>query len=110
MISFAQDTVTRVRAVVAEDAYGNAVPASWADASRVEISGCRMQPLASSEYTVDQERTISRWRIFAPDWADIRSSDRIEWGGMVLEVEGDAQLWSSPTGALAHLEATLRRS
>ena len=111
MISFASDTVTVVRAPVVVDRYGAEVR-DWANATRTLLEGCRVQPLDSSGGQIIEPRrdaVVTRWRLFAPAGADLVATDRVEWQGGTYEVDGDVQRWSSPTGALAHVEALLRR-
>lgn len=111
MISWHDDVIARLRAPVAEDAYGNEVP-DWAAAelAPVEVPGCRLIPEPGGEYTADRDATTTRWRLFAPVDADLRDTDRVRFYGDVYEIEGSVQRWRSPTGALAHLEALLRRT
>lgn len=110
MISFERDTVTRVRAPLVTDEYGQ--PTSqrdWTAATRTDINGCGMQPLPGYAYTLDRDAVVTRWRLVAPPDADLVSTDRIEWGGSTYEVDGDVESWSSPTGNLAHIKALLTR-
>ena len=111
MISFARDTITRLRAPLVADGYGT--PASlrdWANASELDIPGCRVHPAGSSEVNAQGRETVAvALRAFAPAGADIAAGDRVEWEGATYEVEGDPQSWPSPTGGLAHLEFGMRK-
>lgn len=109
-ISFATQTVTRVRAAVTTDAYGNRV-LNWDSpgVSRAPIDGCRVQPVDSSEYTIDSERITTRWWWRGPYDADLTGLDRIEHDGLTFSVDGDVTRHRSPTGFLDHAECFLRR-
>jgi Phage head-tail joining protein. len=109
MISYHRDTVTVVRAELVDDGYGNQVP-DWANAARHVVLGCRVQPERGSEYTLDRDAIVTRWRLFAPAAADIRDTDRIEYEGVTYDIDGSVERWPSPTGRLAHIEARLVRT
>lgn len=109
MISFHTDTITRLRAPLVEDEYGNQVPDWPAAEPGVPITGCRVQPERGGEYTIDREAIVTRWRLFAPDGADLLDTDRVRHGGVDYDIDGSIERWPSPTGALAHLEARLRK-
>lgn len=107
--SWAKDTVIVVRAATVADRYGNQVR-DWATASRTDVPGCSVQPLDMAEQvSPDRDAVTTRWRLFAPAGVDVAATDRISWGGVDYEVDGDPQRWQSPTGGLAHLEVVLRR-
>jgi len=108
MISFKNQTVTVIRpAYIAER--GNQVP-DWTGATEHAVSGCRVQPApGAEEQSTTRDAIVARWVLFAPAGADIESRDRIRHSGVVYDIDGDLRPWSSPTGALAHLEADLRR-
>lgn len=90
------DTITVVRAGDAggEDAYGNPVPGQPV---RFTIAGCSLQPFLSRNtaetLTPTEDVVISRWRLFAPAGSDIRPDDKIECGGLTLQVDGDLMTW-----------------
>lgn len=108
MISFLTDTVTRIRASLADDGYGNEVR-DWPNAVETDLYGYRVQPERGSEYTIDREAITTRWRLFGPAGDDIQDTDRLRHRGVVYDIEGSVEDWPSPTGALAHIEARLIR-
>lgn len=108
MISFATDVITRLRAPFVTDSYGNHV-LDWSTPAELTITGCRVQPLQSNEYTTDSERIAVRLRTFAPAGSDVTGVDRIRFNGIDYSVDGDPLAWSSPTGGLAHLEFFIER-
>lgn len=106
--SFARESVTRLRAPLVEDEYHNEVQ-DWSGASPLTITGCLVQPLSSSEYTIEREAITTRWRLFAPTGSDVKATDRVVWRGDTFEVEGDPQTWDSPSGATSSMQALLRK-
>ena len=110
-VSFKTQTVTVVRAPLVTDRY-NAQVRDWANATSTPLTDCRVQPLAASGGLIiepGRDAVVTRWKLLAPDGADVLASDRIVWQGKTYEVDGDVELWSSPTGSLAHVEGLLKR-
>ncbi len=109
MIGFHRDTVTVLDAALVADGYENQVP-DWSTPTETTVEGCRLQPERGADYTVDREAVTTRWRLFAPADAPIQDTSRIRHNGVVYDVDGSVERWPSPTGALAHIEALLRRA
>lgn len=107
-IQFATDTITVLRAVAAVDRYGDTI-SGWDTPTETDLVGCRVQPAAGPEDTVDRDQITRRWLLFAPPGADILATDRIRWNGDDYDIDGELRRWSSPTGRLAHIEADLTR-
>lgn len=103
-ISFHRQSVEILTAVEATDRYGN-VAHYWDDPAVIVVEGCRVVPAVGDE-TLD--RQTRRWVLFAPPDTQICSANRVRWADTVYDVR-DVQLWSSPSGALAHVEADLER-
>lgn len=108
-ISYHRDTITRVRAGLADDGYGNQV-SDWSAATRSDLTGYRLQPETGGEYVLDREAVTTRWRLFGPDDGALKDTDRIEHQGFTYDIEGSIERHPSPTGRLAHIEARLRRT
>lgn len=74
----------------------------WAAAQQHTLDGVTVQPLSSSEDSVDQTQTLTRWRLYRPGRADLLATDRVRWGGVEgdLEVDGDVERWPSYTRAV----------
>lgn len=111
-ISFKNQTVTRVRPGTTVKR-GDSVP-NWAPGavSELSISGCRFQPeigneQTSNSYGVGRDSVAHRGVLFAPVGADVLATDRVRIGTDTYEIDGPPRHWSSPTGALAHVELTL---
>lgn len=107
MISFATQTVTVIRAVWVSER-GDEIP-DWDNATEHDITGCRFQPGATTEVHDNRDALVSSPALFAPVDADLNARDRVRFGGDVYDVDGEIRRWLSPTGALAHAEATLRK-
>ncbi|MBZ4319534.1 phage head completion protein [Streptomyces huiliensis] len=107
MIHYAQ-TVVVVRAPLVTDPYGNAVR-DWSAATRATVRRVSVQPDVSTEATGDRHVVTTGLRLITRRGADIdlTSADRVEYGGRVLEVDGDV---ARPVlgGRLHHAEARLK--
>jgi hypothetical protein len=105
----ASQTVTRLRAPVATDTHGDAYT-NWDSPVTLTISGCSVQPVTGDEYNLGRESVTSRWNLFAPPGADLRSSDRVRHDGVDYEIDGSVQKWADTTGAgLDHLFCLLKK-
>ncbi len=107
------DTVTVVRAPVITDRWGNDIP-DWGTANRVTVTDVTVLPTSQAEDATGNRVTLTTgWRLYSQPGTDpdIRAADRVEWGGMSLEVIGDVARWPHPLrrGAVHHVEAELRR-
>jgi hypothetical protein len=109
------DSVVRVRAGTRTDRGGNTIR-NWADdaVTRLTIGQLNIQPTSQTE-TTDATRTavVTGWRVQSEEGTapDITAADRIEWNGMVLEVQGEVAPWPDPlTGAHHHTEFTMVRA
>lgn len=105
--TIANETVTRLRGVSSTDAYNDS-ETDWSDPASLSISGCSVQPVQGDENLLGRESVVSRWTLFAPPDADIRSSDRIRHNGVDYDIDGSVQDWPD-IGGLAHRQALLRR-
>jgi len=82
---------------------------NWDNATEHTVTGCRVQPASGQDVqSATRDAVIDRWTLFAPAAADIDVRDRIRYGGTVYEIDGNLRHWPSPSGALAHTEATLK--
>lgn len=106
--SFATETVTRIRPGV-KVVRGSEVR-DWNNASKLSISGCSVQPAATS---LSQDGRVlgiaDGWTLYAPYDADIREGDRVRYQGETYEIDGAPRKWMSATGALSNMQCALRR-
>lgn len=105
--SFAADTITIVEPVLVDDR-GTTV-ADWTQppASETEVTGCSVQPGASSEALGGRQGVTVRWTVYAPLSAPVTAHSGVLWHGTLYQVDGEPARWASPTGALGHLVIVL---
>lgn len=99
-------TVTRLRAVAGQDAYGDD-STSWGTPGEATIAGCSVQPAPGGEFTDQRDAVTTAWNLWAPADADLESTDRVRWGSDTYEIDGQVGVWDFPP--LAHKTAFLRR-
>lgn len=87
------------------DRYGNVV-AVFGPGSRVSTKGWVSQR-SRSEVLNGREAQIQGWVCFLPAGTVVSGSDRVEWSGLVFEVDGPPLPAWSPRG-LHHTEVQLR--
>lgn len=113
-ISFKNQTVIVERAATIVERGDTLL--DWSNTSDHELSGCRLQPMATDEVLftgaeqggVARDAVITRWKLFGPYDGDLTARDRVQFEGTTYEVDGQVQRWRSPTGVLDHLECVLR--
>ncbi|MCX4801783.1 hypothetical protein OG594_08980 [Streptomyces sp. NBC_01214] len=90
-------TAVRVRAGTRLDRGGNTIP-DWSPGAVTEltVTGLNIQPNSQSE-RADEERTavVTGYRVQSAEGTapDITAADRIEYAGLVYEVEGEVGVW-----------------
>lgn len=101
------DTVTRLRAPLVSDGYGNQ-SWSWGSATSTDfVVHWSAQP--GNETVGDEPRTTSRVKLFGGDGFDLEATDRVVGpDGNTYEVDGEV-LRSYRNGQLHHVRAFLRR-
>lgn len=105
MIGLLTDSVTRLRAAVVTDAYGNQVT-DWAHATSVSLSA-RVQQSSAGEDQLDRDSQLAQFVVFLPAGSDVTGSDRLTWAGRTLELVGPP----TPVGGyrgVHHIEARAR--
>jgi hypothetical protein len=106
--SIGADTITVRRAPLIADGRYGADRRDWATATAIVISGVSVQPFSAAEQTLDREYTATRLRLFAPPGTDLISTDRVEWRGVMYEVDGEPDRWFDE-GQADHIEAVITR-
>lgn len=100
-------SITRIRAALVTDEYGTpTAERDWASATETAINGCSVQPVPGKEYALGREAIVTRWRLFAPGGTDLLATDRVRYGGLIYEVDGDVVTF---TEGSPHVEAVLTR-
>ena len=105
--SFCNDTVIRIRPGTKESR-GSIIP-DWTQAQKKEVNGCSMQPASTSLSEDGRVMAITdRYTLFAPTSADIKAGDRIEFEGLIYEIDGEVRI--RPTAFnLDHKPINLKR-
>lgn len=108
--SFMRDRVTVVRPG-AKTSRGTTVP-DWENAQSHTVNGCGVQLPSTSMDLDGRTNTRLTGTLYAPNGADLRAGDRIEWTDVEgvthrLAVDGEPMAWRSPTGRVSHVQARL---
>lgn len=102
IVSFANQQITRLRAVDGTDEYGNDV-LDWSAPDELPISGVSVQPEAAPEATDPARDAVgARWLVIADPGTDVTAVDRVSWNGQLYSVDGQPLEFS--TGILDHVE------
>ena len=97
-------TITRQRAAVVTDTYGNKVP-DWTIATAVTVEGCSFQPGSGSRLNDNRAAFTILASVWAPSSADVVETDRIEFSGVVYDIDS-IERWAFPP--LDHLVIHLK--
>lgn len=108
-ISFANDSLTRVRAGLVTDSYQNQVR-DWASATTLDMSGWSVQPVPAPETAEGTARNTvgRRWLALGPAGTDVLATDRMIYAGITCEVDGAPLVYA--TGVLDHVELFLQET
>ena len=106
--SFCRDEVEVMRAPMRDE---RGTPcADWGAATVRRVGGCAVQPSTTSSGRGEAREAVSCDAVlYAPPGSDIAAHDRVRWHGITYEVEGAPMERESPTGAVSHVEARLKR-
>ncbi|MEU6033975.1 hypothetical protein ABZ801_01055 [Actinomadura sp. NPDC047616] len=77
---------------------------------RTIVPGCNVQPAGSNEVLDGRDTVTTRMRVFAPSWAPVTATSRVEWNQQTWHVEGSPGSWSDPAGTPHHLEFLITRT
>jgi hypothetical protein len=105
-VSFAAQTITRLRAPLVGDRYDNQVR-DWPNADRLDITPCVVEPVAAPELNdgTARDAVARRWFVSGPPGADVTAVDRVEFGGVTYAVDGEPLQFA--VGVLGHCELWL---
>lgn len=108
--TWADESVTRIRAPFATDRYGNEESTrDWSLATEVTISGCSVQPMIGDEVLGDRDARTHRWILYGPADIDVVPTDRIRHKGTTYEVKSDVRHWTGATDNLNNTQMELER-
>jgi len=103
------DHVVVLRAPLGDPGRNGVRVRNWPAAARSEPVRASVQPDSSDEATTGRQTAITSWRLFAGPGTDLLATDRVEWDGLVLEVDGEVARWKH-RGRPHHVEAVLKRA
>lgn len=101
-ISFARQTVIRVRAeLLPKNSRGERLR-DWANAAEKPLLGWIVTPGATAELLAGRESALIQWTAIGPSGVDVVTTDRIRLPGddTAYQIDGEPARWPSPTGAL----------
>lgn len=75
--------------------------------SSTPVSGCSVQPGASSEDLQNRTQNTIRWTAFIRKITPVSDHAAIEYGGTRYSLSGSAAHWKSPTGAVSNTTLSL---
>lgn len=106
--SWANDTVTRLRPTV-RTVRGSEIP-DWTNPDVVSIGGCSIQPASTALSQDGRIQGITEgYTCFLPPCADVKAGDRIQYQGKVYTINGEPQIWHSPSGRVNSMQLRLER-
>lgn len=97
------DTLTRLRGQ-SRDRFGDLAGTD----DELDITGCSVQPTASSESTDRGELIITSLTVYMPGGTDFVATDRARWLGDVYEVDGQPAGWSDQAANAHHVQLQLK--
>lgn len=107
IVSFATETLTRLRAPLVND-HGSMVP-NWSSATMATLAGWSLQPGASVEDLQNREAVRVDWTAYGPYEGDVLATDRIRLPSGDYSVIGEPERWKSPTGRVSFTKLLLQK-
>lgn len=108
--TFLGDSIVLLRAPVVTDAYNNRT-LDWDNATATTLPA-QVQPLNSSENlgAGDRDQTVTRYEVWVAPDTDVLARDRVEYGGLLLAVDGEPLLVKDTSGTPHHKTFTMTAS
>jgi hypothetical protein len=106
MVTNLHDRITRLRAAIVSDGYGNG-KRDWTAVSSADFL-VHWSAKSVAEVVNDEPQTITRAKIFGGPDLDLEVTDRVLFNGDTYEVDGDI-MRSYRRGNLHHVRAMLLR-
>ncbi|RPK50405.1 hypothetical protein [Streptomyces sp. ADI93-02] len=111
MSNMYSDSVTRLRAPLVTDRYGNqTTDRDWPNAVQTQFRGVNVQPDNSVESVGERTSVTTAWRLVGPKGRDfdVLRTDRLVYDGMTLEVDGEVARYRY-AGRVHHVEIRMVR-
>jgi hypothetical protein len=105
--SFARETITRLRYPLVDD-HGTARVDYDSPPAEDPVDRCWLEPTGSQEVGDGRAAVLTGYTVDAPWEADITAADRVRYGGVLFDVDGQPLKVPSPTGALRSTRLALR--
>ena len=106
--SFANQTITVVRAKTTTTSRGSEVP-DWTNTEKTTVTGCSIQPASAS---LSQDGRIlgiaDGWTAYVPEGTDVKAGDRIVVDGESYAINGEPRKWTGPSRT-SHIHLNLVR-
>lgn len=104
---FARTTVTVARPSMVDD-HGSQVP-DWSSTVDHDVTGCSVQPGPGRDVLERRDGVEIAMMAYLPPEADVVATDALRLSGQLYKIVGDPRHWTSPSGALDHIEVQLQR-
>lgn len=106
--TFARETITRLRYPKRAD--HGALRADYAqEPERLEIKRCWLEPQDPQENNDGRTGKREAYNVDAPAKADVLPDDKVEYRGIVYDVDGGAKHVPSPSGRIDSSRITIER-
>ena len=106
--SWANDVVTRLRPTI-RTVRGSDIP-DWTNPNAIQIGGCSMQPASTMLSQDGRIQGITEgYTCYLPPCADVKAGDRIRFNGNDYTINGEPQIWQSPSGKVSSMQLNLER-
>lgn len=105
LLSMMTDSVTIVKPAYITDEFGDTIK-DWTTATRINTKGW-MSHGSTTEINGGQETSITVWRVYLKDNANVNRFDRIEYDGDTFEIQGKPIKAKRPGSTTHHIECTL---
>lgn len=107
MVSFARQSVTRLRA--STKIVRGSEMFDWSNPDALVISGCSVQP-GTTELSQDGRvlGILDGMICYMPAGSDVKEGDRIQYEGNIYEINGMPKVWHG-VGNSSHTQLILRR-
>lgn len=105
--TFCKQEIVRIRPGT-KTSRGSTIP-DWSTATRLLITGCSVQPAATTLSQDGRVLGISEGlTAYLPEGSDVKAGDRIEFEGKVYTINGEPKTWTAAAN-LSNMQLSLSR-
>lgn len=105
--TFCKQEIVRIRPGT-KNSRGSTIP-DWSTATRLLITGCSVQPAATTLSQDGRVLGISEGlTAYLPEGSDVKAGDRIEFEGKVYTINGEPKTWTAAAN-LSNMQLSLSR-